>query len=31
LKSRSEKVPAGLAPAHGLTLLEVTYNESIGQ
>ena len=31
LKSRSEKVPAGLAPAHGLTLLEVNYNESIGQ
>ena len=30
-ESRSEKVPAGLAPAHGLTLLEVTYNESIGQ
>ena len=27
----SEKVPAGLAPAHGLTLVEVTYNESIGQ
>ena len=30
-ESRSEKVPAGLAPAHGLTLVEVTYNESIGQ
>jgi len=29
--SRGEKVPAGLAPAHGLTLVEVTYNESIGQ
>jgi tRNA pseudouridine38-40 synthase len=27
----SDKVPAGLAPAHGLTLVEVTYNESIGQ
>jgi len=30
-ESRSEKVPAGLAPAHGLTLVEVTYDESIGQ
>ena len=30
-ESRSEKIPAGLAPAHGLTLVEVTYNESIGQ
>lgn len=30
-ESRSEKVPAGLAPAYGLTLVEVTYNESIGQ
>ena len=30
-ESRTEKVPAGLAPAHGLTLVEVTYNESIGQ
>jgi len=37
-ESRSEKVPAGLAPAHGLTLIEVTYpkgthpmNESVGQ
>jgi len=30
VKSRSE-IPAGLAPAHGLTLVEVTYNESIGQ
>ena len=30
-ESGSEKVPAGLAPAHGLTLVEVTYNESIGQ
>ncbi|HVF26184.1 MAG TPA: tRNA pseudouridine(38-40) synthase TruA [Anaerolineales bacterium] len=29
--SRSEKVPAGLAPAHGLILVEVTYNGSIGQ
>jgi tRNA pseudouridine38-40 synthase len=29
-KSRSE-IPAGLAPAHGLTLVEVTYDESIGQ
>jgi tRNA pseudouridine38-40 synthase len=28
--SRS-KTPAGLAPAHGLTLVEVTYDESIGQ
>ena len=30
---RSEKIPAGLAPAHGLTLVEVTYPsiESIGQ
>jgi tRNA pseudouridine38-40 synthase len=29
----SEKIPAGLAPAHGLTLIEVTYPpfESIGQ
>jgi len=29
----SEKVPAGLAPAHGLTLVEVTYQpvESMGQ
>jgi len=27
---RSE-LPAGLAPAHGLTLVEVTYKESIGQ
>jgi len=27
---RNEKIPAGLAPAHGLTLVEVTYNESIG-
>ncbi|HXQ37772.1 MAG TPA: hypothetical protein VN843_27430, partial [Anaerolineales bacterium] len=24
------KIPAGLAPAHGLTLVEVTYDESIG-
>ena len=30
VKSRSEKIPAGLAPAHGLTLVEVTYHESIG-
>jgi len=30
-ESSSEKVPNGLAPAHGLTLVEVTYNESIGQ
>ena len=29
-KLRSE-IPAGLAPAHGLTLVEVTYDESIGQ
>ena len=29
--SGSEKVPAGLAPAHGLTLVEVKYNELIGQ
>ncbi|HET9588386.1 MAG TPA: tRNA pseudouridine(38-40) synthase TruA [Anaerolineales bacterium] len=31
--NRSEKMPAGLAPAHGLTLVEVTYptSESIGQ
>lgn len=30
---RSEKIPAGLAPAHGLTLVEVMYStfESIGQ
>ena len=28
---RSENIPAGLAPAHGLTLVEVTYDESIGQ
>ena len=30
---KNEKVPAGLAPAHGLTLVEVTYPtiESIGQ
>lgn len=31
VKSRSEKIPAGLAPAHGLTLVQVTYDESIGQ
>jgi len=31
VESGSEKVPAGLAPAHGLILVEVTYNESIGQ
>ncbi len=30
VEKRSE-LPAGLAPAHGLTLVEVTYNESIGQ
>jgi len=30
-ESGSEKIPAGLAPAHGLTLVEVKYNESIGQ
>jgi len=38
-RSLAEQVPAGkrsglssgLAPAHGLTLVEVTYNESIGQ
>lgn len=30
VESRSE-IPAGLAPAHGLTLVEVTYNESISQ
>ena len=29
-ESRSA-IPAGLAPAHGLTLVEVTYHESIGQ
>jgi len=32
--TRNEKIPAGLAPAHGLTLVEVTYPnniESIGQ
>jgi tRNA pseudouridine38-40 synthase len=29
-KLRSE-IPAGLAPAHGLTLVEVTYDELIGQ
>ena len=30
-KVRSEKVPAGLAPAHGLTLVAVTYKELVGQ
>ena len=35
-ETRSETLPAGLAPAHGLTLVEVTYaegpeNESMGQ
>ncbi|MFT3895095.1 MAG: tRNA pseudouridine(38-40) synthase TruA [Anaerolineales bacterium] len=32
-ESRGEAIPAGLAPAHGLTLVEVTYApvESIGQ
>jgi len=25
------QIPAGLAPAHGLTLVQVTYDESIGQ
>ena len=30
-ESGSKKVPAGLAPAHGLTLVEVKYDESIGQ
>jgi len=29
--TRSDTLPAGLAPAHGLTLVEVTYPESIGQ
>jgi tRNA pseudouridine38-40 synthase len=31
-ETRTEKIPAGLAPAHGLTLVEVTYpeHESIG-
>ena len=29
--TRNEKIPAGLAPAHGLTLVEVTYDELIGQ
>jgi tRNA pseudouridine38-40 synthase len=31
--TKNEKIPAGLAPAHGLTLVEVAYptNESIGQ
>jgi tRNA pseudouridine38-40 synthase len=29
--TRNEKIPAGLAPAYGLTLVEVTYDESIGQ
>jgi tRNA pseudouridine38-40 synthase len=29
-KLRSE-LPSGLAPAHGLTLVEVTYRESVGQ
>jgi tRNA pseudouridine38-40 synthase len=29
--ARNENIPAGLAPAHGLTLVEVTYDESIGQ
>jgi tRNA pseudouridine38-40 synthase len=28
--TRSE-LPSGLAPAHGLTLVEVTYRESVGQ
>ena len=31
VETRNEKIPAGLAPAHGLTLVEVTYDESIGQ
>src|SRR5690242_9535605 len=33
VEAERNKVPAGLAPAHGLTLIEVTYpmNESIGQ
>ena len=30
-ESKGEKVPAGLAPAYGLTLVQVTYQESIGQ
>ena len=32
-EARSEKLPAGLAPAHGLTLVEVAYaeRESMGQ
>ncbi|HET9915229.1 MAG TPA: tRNA pseudouridine(38-40) synthase TruA [Anaerolineales bacterium] len=30
-EARSEKLPAGLAPAHGLTLVEVAYPESMGQ
>jgi tRNA pseudouridine38-40 synthase len=32
-EAERNKVPAGLAPAHGLTLIEVAYpmNESIGQ
>jgi tRNA pseudouridine38-40 synthase len=28
--SKQTKLPAGLAPAHGLTLVEVTYDRSIG-
>jgi tRNA pseudouridine38-40 synthase len=32
-ESRTEKLPAGLAPGHGLTLIEVTFpnSESIGE
>ncbi len=30
-EKRSERLPAGLAPAHGLTLVEVAYPESMGQ
>jgi tRNA pseudouridine38-40 synthase len=29
--TRGERLPAGLAPAHGLTLVEVAYPESMGQ
>ncbi|HET9907632.1 MAG TPA: tRNA pseudouridine(38-40) synthase TruA [Anaerolineales bacterium] len=31
VKPATAKIPAGLAPAHGLTLVQVTYDESIGK
>jgi tRNA pseudouridine38-40 synthase len=31
MRSKRPPTPAGLAPAHGLTLVEVAYPESIGQ